>query len=313
MNQETFLRIQTIELQGLLEQSADDPIIGPQLQERLADAQKELDAETRMPDSLWRKEPFSLPRAAFFLRGGGVEGSEGIRPALAGEALIQYEKMFVAQAVHDERIAAKSAGRQRRPRGAGTPGLLFTGTPRGSFGMEFVPQVSDDQTLLAVHAQSLVNVADALTKVVHSDSATLTRAVDEIPATVLKPLKQFLRTLAQHDAELRLAFSDRRSQSLSAPELKAAADLLEREVEEKDIQVDGIFRGLTQDTGYFDVRASDGNVLSGTVADELTEEDMERISKLTNRPCVAEIHETIMHKVEGPATTKYVLINARKA
>ena len=63
MNQETFLRIQTIELQGLLEQSADDPIIGPQLQERLADAQKELDAETRMPDSLWRKEPFSLPRA----------------------------------------------------------------------------------------------------------------------------------------------------------------------------------------------------------------------------------------------------------
>ena len=313
MNQETFLRIQTIELKSLLEQSGDDPIIGPQLQERLEDAQKELDAATYEPNSLLPKELPELPRAAIFLRGGGVQGSEGIRPTLAGEALMQYEKMFVAQAVHDERIAAKIAGRQRRPRGAATPGLLFTGTPRGSFGLEFVPQVSDDRPLLAVHAQSLVNVADALTKVVRSDSASLNRAVDEIPATVLKPLKQFLRTLATHQTELRLAFSDRCSQSLSAPELKAAADLLEREVEERDIQVDGVFRGLTQDTGYFDVRASDGRVISGTVADELSEEDMERISKLTNRPCVAEIHETIMHKVEGPALTKYVLMNARKA
>ena len=191
MNKETFLRIQTIELQSLLDQSGNDPIIGPQLRERLEEAQKELDAETHLPNSLLRKESFSLPRAAIFLRGGGVKGSQGIRPALAGEALIQYEKMFVAQAVHDERIAAKNSGRQRRPRGAETPGLLFTGTPRGSFGMEFVPQLSDDRSLLAVHAQSLVNVADALAKVVHSDSASLNRAVDEIPATVLKPLKQF--------------------------------------------------------------------------------------------------------------------------
>jgi hypothetical protein len=116
-----------------------------------------------------------------------------------------------------------------------------------------------------------------------------------------------------HEAELRLAFSDRPSQSLSAPELKAAADLLEREVEEHDVKVDGVFRGLTQDTGYFDVRAADGKLISGTASDELTEDDMERLSKLTNRRCVAEIHQTIMHKVEGPATTKYVLINARKA
>ena len=109
-----------------------------------------------------------------------------------------------------------------------------------------------------------------------------------------------------------MAFSDRPSQTLSALELIAAADLLEREVSESDMRVDGVFRGLTQDTGYFDFRTDDGKVISGTVADELSEDDMDRLSKLTNRPCIAEIHETTMHKVEGPATTKYVLINARK-
>lgn len=136
MNKQTFLQIQTLELQHLLEAAGDDPILVPQLRERLEDAQTELEESRRQYGTLIPNEPVALPRAAIFLKGDGVLDSEGIRPALAGEAMIQYEKMFTEQAMHDERDAARKDGRHRRKRGTPKPSLLFTGTPRGSFGLE---------------------------------------------------------------------------------------------------------------------------------------------------------------------------------
>ena len=98
--------------------------------------------------------------------------------------------MFTAQAVHDERLAAKTAGRQPAPRRC-YAGLIFTGTPRGSFGLEFVPQITadEDELLVEIHAKSLENVADALTRVVESGS--FEEAVGSVPSPVLQPLKQF--------------------------------------------------------------------------------------------------------------------------
>ncbi len=109
MNDLIFLQIQTAELRRLLDVSAEDPIVGPQLRDRLSEAEQELETAREQTGTLLPRELVEMPRAAVFLRGGGVQGSEGIRPSLAGEALIQYEKMFTAQAVHDERVAAKTA------------------------------------------------------------------------------------------------------------------------------------------------------------------------------------------------------------
>ena len=85
------------------------------------------------------------------------------------------------------------------------PGLMFTGTPRGSFGLEFVPGggLEEDESLHDVHARSLENVADALARVVEGDS--FEDAVSNIPSPVLQSLKQFLEVLARNEAELRLA------------------------------------------------------------------------------------------------------------
>jgi hypothetical protein len=308
-----FLQIQAIDLRRLLENAADDPILAPQLRERLDDVEEELRVARQQPGILLPREIPLLPRAAVFLRGGGVQDSVGVRPSLAGEALIQYEKMFTEQALHDERIAAKNAGRQRRPRGASTPGLLFTGTPRGSFGLEFMPQIGEDDALLDVHAKSLVNVADALIRVAESDSASLDEVVKGIPSRVLQPLISFLRTLAQNDAELRLAFHDRPSRSLSSSQVKVAAERLERDVEQETIDVAGTFRGVTRESGVFDLRTSEVDVITGTVADQLTEEDLERIDLLTNEQCVANLQKTTVRKITGAKIPSYVLLDAHSA
>ena len=295
----------------MLDRSEKYPILGPQLRDRLSDAEQRLQSARQQPGTLLPSEATRLPRAAIFLRGGGVQNSEGIRPTLAGEALIQYEKMFTEQAIHDERLAAKTSGRQRRPRGAPVPGLLFIGTPRGSFGLEFAPQAGEDDSLLDVHARSLENIADALTRVVGSGSMSFDDIVGSIPSRVLQPLKQFLRLLAQNGAELRLAFQDRRSRSLSVSDIKDAADRLEREVEQDNVAIIGKFRGVTLESGCFDLLTEDG-LVKGTVADDLTEEDLERIHKLTNQQCVADLQKTTVRKFGGAETTSYVLLDARR-
>lgn len=306
----TFLKVQALELRRLLERAGDDPIAVPQLRERLADAEKELQAALQQNGKLFPRDIHELPRAALFLRGGGVQGSQGIRPALAGEALIQYEKMFIEQVIHDEREAARNAGRQRRRRGAPTPSLLFTGTPRGSFGLEFVPQMTEEGSLLEVHAQSLRNVAEVLVRIAGSDADSLDEAIGPLPPRMLHPLKQFLKTLADHNAELRLAFHDKPSQSLTASQIQKAAERLARDVIENEIEMSGIFRGVTLETGHFDLRIDTGEVITGTVADDLTEDDLERIDGLTNKQCKAHLLKTTVQNISGTSSSSFVLLDA---
>lgn len=311
MNTPTFLQLQAIQLQELLASAADDPILEPQLRERLTAVESELEASRREEGSLLPRESFVLPRAAIFLRGGGVEASVGIRPNLAGEALIQYERMFTEQALHDERQAARTAGRQRRPRGSPTPGLLFTGTPRGSFGLEFVPQHSDDGSLLKVHALSFRNVAAALVRIVGNDEASLDEVVKQVPPRVLQPLAQFLKVLAEHRAELRLAFPDEPSTLLTVNQVQIAADRIQRDVVQEILKLEGTFRGVTRESGVFDLRMDDDTVITGTVADNLTEEDLERIDLLTNNPCTVEVQKTTVRTVAGSGAPTYILLEAQ--
>ena len=185
MNDRSFLKDQAAQIRRLLDEAADDPVLIPQLQQRLQAVEHELEATEATPTTLFPIET-ALPKVALFIKGAGVRESDGIRPALAGEALIQYERMFIEQSLHDERAAARAAGRTRRRRGSPTPTLLFTGTPRGSFGLEFVPQESGDDALLPVHAQTLKNVASALMRVSIADP-TLEEAIEGISRACSSP------------------------------------------------------------------------------------------------------------------------------
>ena len=309
MNDRRYLQIQALQLQQLLDGSEDDPILAPQLKERLDDIHEELKSLGTGEGVLLATEAPPLPRAALFLRGDAVQGSDGIKPSLAGEALIQYEKMYIEQALHDEREAARETGRQRRRKGSAAPGLFFTGTPRGSFGLEFVPQQTDDIAALAVHAKSLGNVADALVRV--GSGKFKHDELETIPPRVLQPLKRFLKVLAQHGAELRLALSNGPSNVLEIENIKEAADRLEREVSEEEVTVHGTFRGLTRESVIFDLVADECGLITGTLADSLTEDDLDRIDALTNSRCVAVLQKTTLRQVGASDQSKHLLLDAQ--
>jgi hypothetical protein len=301
MKDTSFQQFQSLELKRLLGEVGDGSVMAMQLRARLANIETS-------PVSDENSEP---PRTAIFIRGDAVQGTEGIRPKLAGEALIQFEKMFTEQALHDEREVAKSAGRSRRPHGAGIPGLLFTGTPRGSFGLEFVPMLPDDAPLREGRVKSLDNVSDAIVRVATADEATVDTAIGSVPTAVLQPMKLFMKTLAKHGAELRLAHSDRSSQSLTTSQITTAFERLDREVTEEEVVLPGTFRGLTLQTGYFDFRLQDGAELSGVVGGELSETDLLQIHARTNHACEAILRKTTIRLVAGQSQTTYVLLGAR--
>ena len=223
--------------------------------------------------------------------------------------MIQYEKMFIEQAMHDEREAARKAGRHRRKRGTAKPALLFTNTPRGSFGLEFVPQITE-LDCLEVHAQSLRNIADALI-LVADESRAIDDVAKQIPASVLKHLKGFMGTLAKHGAQIRLAFPDRNSRSLTVENVRTAAERLDKEVIQETETIHGTIRGVTLESAKFDFLIDVGEVISGTVADDLADDELERLFHLTDKPCVATIQKTTVSKIGGAPTPTYVLLDAQ--
>jgi hypothetical protein len=306
MKDRTFQQVDAMELRRLLDAAGDDPILAPQLKDRLDEAERALAEEA--PTS---PQESPLPRTAIFLRGGGVQDSVGVRPTLAGEALIRYERMFVEQAIHDERMMAKDAGRNGRPRGSPAPELLFVGTPRGSFGLEFVPQTPDDPVLREIHVRALTSITDTLERLASSDSSTIDEIIRNIPSSVLRPMKLFMSTLAQYGAELRLAVQGKTTKSLSADQITATVARLDREVIEETVTLLGELRGVTLESGYFDFVTRDSEVISGTVSNEIRPDELVRIHQLTNSPSVATCLKTTVRLVSGDGKTSYTLLGAR--
>lgn len=304
---------QILELERLLDAVGDNPIARPQISRRLDLAKKQRSDIASPPASgeLFPDEPerLRLARTAIFFRRGGVQGSEGIRASLAGEAMVQYEKMFIAQAIHEERLQANDEGRQRRQKGAKAPELLFTATPRGSFGLEFTPRTSD-AAIHAVHGESLNRLTESIAKTV--DSSTFNDAVEDIPSSVLKPLKQFLKTVASYKAELRLVSPRGESIIASAEDVSSASERLEREIVQEVVKVEGTNRGLARDSGHFDLRPADGTaVIMATLSDELTEDDLDMIARL--KECVAQFEMTTISSPGASPSVKYVLLGASRA
>lgn len=310
MNDQVFHQAQVVELERLFESSKGDPVLEYQLKQRLERARSKRDAASS-DGTLFPRVPRQLPRTAIFLRGDGVEGTLGIRPSLAGDAMVQYERMFSEQAIVQERVAAKRTGRQRRPKGAKRPTLLLTATPRGSFGLEFTPRVNDedDDALVAVHKVSLDNITSFIESI--TNDSTFESSLEVIPPSVLHPLKQFLNVLASHKAELRIAFPDRAAFTIGHSAVSQAFERLSREVTQDVRSFDGVFRGVTLESGVFDLRLEDGNVITGQVSDELTETDLERLSMLQNLSCQADIQVTTIQRPGKSDTTNYVLLDAK--
>ena len=308
MNDLAFKQMQVAHLRRLLGESPGNPVIRRQLESRLATAESELAEASSIPGNLLGKEFNTTPTGAIFLSGGGV-GENGVRSKLAGEAIIAFEGMFVAQAMHDERIRA---GKTRRPKGSKRPELLLVGTPSGSFGLEFMPQSVDEQLDATLHSRSLEIVADLLVSVAENSNGGIDDHLSNAAPGVVPHLKNFLGVLADHGTNLRLAFSNKDSRTLSAESIRAAGDRHKREIVSEQRDFEGVIRGLLLESGMFDLKTDD-DVISGPVSEAVSDEELDRIYQLTNQRCIVRLEVTTYNRPGQPQRFAYVLLSAKLA
>jgi hypothetical protein len=93
--------------------------------------------------------------------------------------------------------------------------------------------------------------------------------------------------------------------------VRTAAERLNEEVFQDQQTIHGTMRGVTLETGKFDLLNNAEDLITGTVADDFAEEDLDRISSLTNKRCVAKLEKTEVRRIGGTPTTTYVLIDAQ--
>jgi hypothetical protein len=98
---------------------------------------------------------------------------------------------------------------------------------------------------------------------------------------------------------------------LTAGQIQKAAERLERDLTEETVEMNGTFRGVTHESGYFDLKTETGEVITGTVADDFSEDDLQRIDGLINKPCKARLRKTTIHSVSGVPRSTFVLLDAR--
>ena len=305
MSDLTQLNLEYAELHALLERTADDPLMKIQLESRLKDLQEKRGAAFAYPISTFYEGPSH--RTAIFLSGGGVEGNHSIRSALAGEVLIQYEKMFAAQSMSDERAAD---GRSRRRRGAAKPALMLTGTPRGSFGFQLEPQRVDDVDVAEIYATSLKKIAHTILAIATTTDGSIGNVIEDIPDSVIAPLKKFINTLAQFGSDVKLAFDDEPSSVPTGSEIKAASARLDSELIDESIKLDGVFRGLTRETLVFDFISDGEGTITGSVSDSLLETDLGRLHNLTDVRCTASLmRSSVVHVGQKSGRLRYTLFD----
>jgi hypothetical protein len=295
-NQRHFLQKDLLEMDRLIDLSGDDPITGAALAKRRQSLAKELEASAPAAPA--------RPRTVLFFAGPPVLGTQGIDAQFATSALHPFLEMVKTQysAQKHGRVGARGPRRDEAE-----ARLLLTGLPRGSFGLE----LSQPQAMDFVSSEQLSDVLVRLTEVIASagqSDENFAVALDKIEPRVLPRLKDFLEVVATQNAYLQVQSGDL-TIALDADHVAHACERVgAAKTSDKQVTIHGTFRGATLDSWRFDFRTTEGKTISGRIADEVSDAEVEGMLRLTNHPSRAVFKETTITTRDGAQRTRHELL-----
>jgi hypothetical protein len=290
-----FIQAQILETDRLIQLTGDHPLMAPALAQRKAEFENEL--KELPPPS---KQP---PRTVLFFAGGPVLGTRGIDAQFASSIINHFVQM-----VKSQYAAVKHGGVGTRGirRGEAEAGLMLTGTPRGSFGLELSQPACEDWVASGQVADVLVQ----LTKLIESagkDDESFAFALDDVSPRVLQRLKEFFKVASDGKARMRIVSGDLECQLDETNIAQAFERVREAKTEDNTVEWPGIFRGATLDTWRFDFRTDDGNNITGRMGENVTDEQALNMIRFADLPCVATLHQTLVTTRSGILRTRYEL------
>ena len=243
-------------------------------------------------------------RAILFFSGEPVQGSMGIDASFASRVLEPFQSMVMAD--YADRWHGVVGTRGRRA-GEADSRLLLTALPRGSFGLELTRAESDDLFEEDQLADTLAHVAKLVESAATSDE-DFAAELNETAPRVIQNLRSFLDVVSKGKAGLRLETGDHRCtmDPITAGEAydRVAATITDT----KEIQIEGVFKGILLESWRFDFLTQDGHKISGKIDENLTPEKAADLNReFFNCPCVATLDKTTVLFKNGRERTTHAL------
>jgi hypothetical protein len=240
-------------------------------------------------------------KVALLFSGEPVVGSTAIDARFAAEALHTFDR-FV------RRLLPKST---RPPREAKLPPapepiLHLTAVVPGSFGFEL--REIQGGLLEGSSLAAAVGKALAIVSASAGNESLLADTLAEHDKLVASGLRDFLKTVAEGGAAVRLVAGDR-IVPMSRDAVRLASERANHvTVEDSESEVPGEFRGVLAESRVFEHRADDGDLIRGRISEHLKPEDL---APLISKHCVATLRTAI---IQHPAKTdrRHVLTGLRQ-
>jgi hypothetical protein len=294
-----FIQAQILETGRLLELAGDHPLMAPALEQRKAEFEQEL---KELP------APARQPRTVLFFAGGPVLGTRGIDAQFASNVIDHFLQMVKSQY---SAVKHGDLGTRGVRRGESEARLLLTGTPRGSFGLELSQPNPED----FIAAEQLADVLVQLTKLIESagkDDESFAFALDEVSPRVIQRLKEFFKVTSESKARMRIVSGDLECQLDETAVAQAFERVSAADTDDKTVEMPGIFRGAAMDTWRFDFRTDERENTTGRLGEDVTPDQALRMIHLTDLPCLATMHRTVVTTRAGVLRTRYELVALRR-
>lgn len=183
--------------------------------------------------------------------------------------------------------------------------LLITGTAVASFGFELQEAPRDGE--MRFPELSLVEPAIERTQQIMAAAAgsddELADAVSDAGTRAIESMRAFLRVLADNDATCTLSFRDRAFRFKDVAQVRQSFERLDpHNIQEEDVQIEGMFRGVLPGRRIFEFTISDTDEeIFGRIGPEISEP--EDINQFLRRKATISVHTTRI----GNGRPRYVL------
>lgn len=294
-SQRDFLKVQLLETDRLLEEVGEHPAMSLNLAQRKEDLERSLQ---QLP--VGAKEA----RTVLFFSGGPVCGSRGIDASFAGRVLEPFQNMVMNE--HASRWHGTLGSRGKR-RGETESRLLLTGLPRGSFGLELSKAENDELFEEDQLSETLAHVTRLVESASKSDE-DFAIELEETSPRVIQNLRDFLKTVSEASAGLRLETGDFRCVLTSVQAEEAHTRVSNTVTKEETIAEEGTFHGLLLDDWRFNFVNLQGHKRSGKLDEAVSNEQAAEWQRsFFNQECVAEFLKTTVLFKNGRERTTYCL------
>lgn len=257
------------------------------------------------------KELDTTAHATIFLGGRRVIGSEAIDAGFAAETLQAFQSLVFAQALQRE-------GMQLGARGPLVARddlrLNITGTVRGSFGFTLEENAPLGQPLFSsVLKEALEKTTSIIWDFAAVEEERYAAALDRIDPRMLVGARTLFKALNDADATIRIVEGERDAALDSVAVARANERAQRIEIDEQDIELDGVLIGVTPVSGGFDFRPDgSGFPIRGKTGPRLGREFLERIEQEGvsiggGRRWRASLRRKIIRRPPGEPRESYIL------